>query len=103
MNEAGTIEMSSERTQAIEFVVLALFYLFVVASYAIAYFMLSGLSGNIFINCIVISLAGAFSIATTALAMTYFKDTNVSRFCAVLMGLFNAVHFYGTGPNQALL
>ena len=82
---------------------LASFYFCVVASYAMAYFIISGLGGNIFINCIVISLAGAFSIGTTGLAMIYFKDTTVSRFCSILMALFNAIHFYCTGPNSTLL
>ena len=87
----------------IEFAVLALFYLFVCASYCLAYFMLSGLGGNVFVNCIVLSLAESFSIAITGAAMTFFKDTNVSRFCAILMGLFNAIYYYSTGPETTVL
>ena len=35
--------------------------------------------------------------------MTYFKDTNVSRACAIVMGVFNAIYYYYTGPENPLL
>ena len=65
--------------------------------------MLSGLGGNIFVNCVILSFAESFSIGVTGTAMQYFKDTNVSRFCAIIMGLFNAIYYYCTGPDTVML
>ena len=102
-NQLESNQYSSERTQAIEFIVLALFYLIVVAAYCLAYMMLSRLGGNIFVNSIVLSFAESFSMGITGLGMTYFKDTDVSRCCAVIMGVFNAIYYYYTDSSNPLL
>ena len=75
----------------------------VVAAYSLAYMMLSRLGGNIFVNSIVLSFAESFSMGVTGLGMTLFKDTDVSRCCAVIMGLFNALYYYYTDSANPLL
>ena len=65
--------------------------------------MLSRLDGNIFVNSIVLSFAEAISMAITGIGMTYYKDTNVSRVCAIFIGVFNFVYFYFTGPENPIL
>ena len=74
-----------------------------VAAYCLAYMMLSRLGGNIFVNSIVLSFAESFSMGITGLGMTYFKDTDVSRCCAVIMGVFNAIYYYYTDSSNPLL
>ena len=75
----------------------------VAGAYGLAYLMLSRLGGNIFINSIVLSFAEASSMVITGLGMTYFKDTNVCRVCALTMGLFNTVYYFFTGPEYPAL
>ena len=87
-------------TQAIEFCVLAFFYVVNAASYGLAYLMLSRLGGNIFVNSIILSFAEAFSMGITGVGMTKFKDTTISRWCSCCMALFNWVYYFYTGPDQ---
>ena len=96
-------KVSTEFTQAVEFMTLASYNMIIAANYAVAYLLVARLGGNVFVNGILLSAAEATSTILTGIGLNYMRDVTVTRLCAVLASIFNLMYYFLTVPEYPLL